>query len=265
MCLTREPGAVRQKMAFLFNTPFAYKLSDALAAIGTMPLSKALSDFEDKFPKVDYTLQHDRIAAPMLPQHGQALVKPLWAKVISEEHLAGSCVDRLSTVAMKEWLCGWSKNAIIGDFEPEALATLTLHVKGKVQVVMMSATDALKLPAVVAFQKENPSASLADSMRDFMMKVGDQSTLIQMAELGVRGFHVTVDSKEAPIIYTPPGWFKMVKVLEETPAMAIRVSCLPKSAEALANIRAFACTPAELEIIQPWIDLIQVVEAQGRM
>ena len=238
-----------EKSGDMLNQPYVVQLESA-AKIFTddTAMKKSASDFQGQFHKHKKALEEDMVGAPLTAGHGADLLKPIWQEAFQQKHNLQAELSRLSAVALKPWIIGYTTTCCHMDFDPEYLGTMKLWCCGKVKVLCFS-SHSLR-GSKIAAEGVDVKEAISGYFHGLKNMEANRKTA---SDLNLMVYHFSLDGATKPILVMPPGWFSMTCVVEDQNVVAIRVSQLPKSLSARHNLSASIYTEDDAKIIQPWI------------
>jgi hypothetical protein len=244
------------KVGDMVGLPYAIKLESAKKLVHEDPvLSKSIKGYLHQFPKTKKAISEDKVAAPLHVSHGADSLKPVWLEAFKQEHTLKDQLNRLSSVALKPWIFGYTSTCCHMDFEPEFLGTMRCYCTGKVKVLLVSAHSLVQNGIATAKDGEE---QLNEIIGKYFMGLKTIEAIKKLSEVGVKVHHLTLDGDDAPILVTPPGWFQMTCVVQDSDVVGIRVSHLPKAASAKLNLQSCTSTEEDRKSIEPWVSLLDV-------
>ena len=107
-------------------------------------ISKTIADFGIKFPKEPIAIRDEYISAPLVAAHGS--LKSIWTAMYPQTLMAAqNQAQRLSQVAMREWLYGLTAQAVVFGTEPESLGTMKIFAAGQLKLLLIAASDLTRI------------------------------------------------------------------------------------------------------------------------
>jgi hypothetical protein len=174
--------AWKVKVVELLTFPYVAVLEEAKDIITRDPVAKTLINYLKVYPTMPFCVENDRIASPMTHGHGGGELKPIWSLATPSEHILKDQLARLSSVALKPWLFGYTQNAVHMGFEPELLGTIKIFTTGKAKLLMVSGTD-LSMSKIGTTTADN--ADLSDIVAKHFLGLRDEEAVEKLKELGV--------------------------------------------------------------------------------
>jgi hypothetical protein len=245
----KVPGALWDQ---LFSAPFVVQGSvvNAGAILQHEDLKSTMQRWGDAFPKSPQALQSGRTTAPASESKhkGVGSLMPLFDAIVTQDD---KVVQKQAFSSFFNKLAFWGVTPMFkgSAYEGDFLGSMKLLTSGKVQVLMMSATNVNKAIKLSHLDKVNVATC------KFLDFCGSDTAPKVLFDNDIKVFHGTLDAATNPVLVVPPGFLVGIAPIVGQSVHGISLNFLPKCARASENLKLLAPFDTKL---QPLLDLIEV-------